>query len=88
MNHTLVRLAVLKKFIQAVQETRQTLLDEMIDRATDPIILQRRFRMLRDLNQLESVSIGTIEKFQTENIHDYQIQDLVAEIEIITHRSA
>lgn len=82
------KIELLKKFVAASNNFRQKLLDELIDRATDPVILQRRYRMLEHVNAYESQIIRKIKNFETDDAEDLEITVLIEGLMAIANRSA
>jgi hypothetical protein len=70
MNDTFYKLCMLQKFLTETQQHRQTLLTELVDNATDPVIKKRRFRMLSNLSTFEAVVIKKISEFETDDVND------------------
>jgi len=63
-------------------------LTELIDYATDPVIVKRRLRMLSQLSQIESQIILKIQAFETNDVDDIDIEMLCVEIRHITNRNS
>ncbi len=61
---------------------------ELIDYATDPVIVKRRLRMLSQLSQIESQIILKIQAFETNDVDDIDIEMLCVEIRHITNRNS
>jgi hypothetical protein len=77
-----------KNLIDLVNNYRNTLLTELIDYATDPVIVKRRLRMLSQLSQIESQIILKIQAFETNDVDDIDIEMLCVEIRHITNRNS
>lgn len=82
------RLNILTQFLDEVKKHRAQLLNELIDRATDPVIRMRRFRMLSQLSQYESQIIDKIANVETDNVNDFNENMLDFEISRIVNRDA
>jgi hypothetical protein len=68
---TFLRLSMLREFLAHSEKLKKNLLQELITRATDPVIRMRRFRMLRQLSHYESQIIKKIENLQTDDSYDF-----------------
>ena len=77
-----------KKIIEIVNDHRNKLLTELIDYATDPVIVKRRLRMLSQLSQIESQLLSKILSFETDNVNDFNSQLLFKEINCVTNRNS
>ena len=77
-----------KKIIEIVNDHRNKLLTELIDYATDPVIVKRRLRMLSQLSQIESQLLSKILSFETDNVNDFNSQLLLKEINCVTNRNS
>lgn len=82
------RLHLLTHFLDEVQQHRKKLLEELINRATDPVIRIRRFRMLSQLSQYESQIINKIANIETDDVTDFFVNDLILELRKVTNRDA
>jgi hypothetical protein len=80
------KIKLLEKFLTDTAAERERLLDELKVNATDPIIVLRRFRMLKHLSMYETQIIEKIQNFDTDNVED--IQQACIDINAILHRSA
>lgn len=67
------KIKILKKFLHETEQARASLLNELIINATDPVIYNRRFRMIRHLNQYEEQVIKKIQLFDTNDAKDFEI---------------
>jgi hypothetical protein len=83
-----LRLRLLKKFLTHSTNLKNTLLQELVSQASDPMIRMRRFRMLRQLCQYESQIIKKIEILQTDNVSDFLLKSFEHEIEAVVRRDA
>lgn len=79
------RAKLLFKFVKKVQQAREQLINELVINLADDTIRQRRYRMLRQLNDYENQIIKKIQKFETNDITDFDIE---FPVEYVVHRSA
>ena len=77
-----------KKLIDIANNHRNKLLTELVDYATDPVIVKRRLRMLSQLSQIESQLLSKIQSFETDDINDFNFQTLFKEISSVTNRNS
>ena len=63
-----------KKLIEIANNHRNKLLTELVDYATDPVIVTRRLRMLSQLSQIESQLLSKLQSFETDDINDFDFQ--------------
>lgn len=79
-----------KKLIELANNHRNKLLSELVDYATDPVIVKRRLRMLSQLSQLESQLLLKIQSFETDDVtdFDYCSFQLHREIMCVTDRNS
>lgn len=82
------RLHMLTQFLDEVKQHREQLLHELINRATDPVIRMRRFRMLSQLSQYESQIINKIANIETDDVTDFFVNDLTLELMKVINRDA
>ena len=85
-DQTFFRIFLLTQFLDHVQLLKQSLRDELIDHASDPVIFMRRFRMLSQLSQYESQIIAKIENLNTDDDLDFLSQDFMIESNIVASR--
>ncbi len=64
------------------------MLNELIDHATDPVIVKRRMRLLSQLSQIESQLILKIQAFETDDVNDFDADIFFIEIAQITNRNS
>jgi len=85
-----LRLSMLRKFLSHSEKLKKNLLQELVARATDPVIRMRRFRMLRQLNLYESQIIKKIENLETDDSYDFVFyrNSLEHEANLIVNKSA
>jgi hypothetical protein len=81
---------MLRKFLSHSEKLKKNLLQELVARATDPVIRMRRFRMLRQLNLYESQIIKKIENLETDDSYDFVFyrNSLEHEANLIVNKSA
>ena len=82
------KIKLIKKLSQEVHVIRTQLLDELVINATDSVILRRRLRMIRHINQYESQLIKKIEQFNTDDPKDLDPYFLLSSLRDIVNRSA
>jgi hypothetical protein len=89
MNTLILRLHLLNQFLQQSQQIRSSLLQELIDNATDPIIRMRRFSMLHDLSVYEADIIEKIRSFDAD-YDDFEkaISSAQMGLSMVTNRAA
>lgn len=85
-NQTFFRIFLLTEFLDRVQSIKQKLRNELIDNASDPTILMRRFRMLSQLSQYESQIIAKIEHLDTDCELDFLDRDFLDEALTVASR--
>jgi hypothetical protein len=81
------RIKLLQQFLEATAKSRSGLLTDLVNKATDPVIVMRRFRMLRQLADYESQIVAKIQNFDTDDVLDFS-QNFMYEIQYITHYSS
>ena len=79
---------MLQEFLAKVQTAKDELLNELISRATDPVILKRRFRMLSQLALYESIVVSKIYNLETEDNSDFLNLSYIKHINTIIDKSA
>lgn len=79
---------MLQEFLAKVQAAKEELLNELISRATDPVILKRRFRMLSQLALYESIIVSKIYNLETDDNNDFLKFDYSNNITAIINKSA
>lgn len=72
-----------------ISQHRDSLHQELISKAADPVILKRRFRMLSQLSDYESQIYKKIYRFQSNDISDYiaATREITTELYYVTNRS-
>jgi hypothetical protein len=78
----------IKNITEHINRCRNTLLDEFVANATDPIIVKRRIRFLKHLNLYENQLIAKVQNFETDNLDDLNNFEYKAHIEYILNRCA
>jgi hypothetical protein len=81
------RVKLLQQFLEATAKSRTSLLADLVNKATDPVIVMRRFRMLRQLAEYESQIVAKIQNFDTDDVLDFS-QNILCEIQYITNYSS
>lgn len=87
-NQTFYRIVMLQEFLAKVQTAKNELLKELINRATDPVILKRRFRMLSQLSLYESIVVLKIYNLETNDNSDFLKSAYTERIHAIIDKSA
>lgn len=82
------KIKLIKKIIACTKQVRENLFSELLDNATDPIIVKRRLRMIRHINLYENQLIKKIEQFETNDVNDLIDFDPWVSIKDIVNRSA
>lgn len=88
LNTTILKLDLTKQALDQFFLTRQSLLDDLIIYATDPVVVKRRFRMLRQLSLYEAQILNKIYSFDSENINDFSIDHIKHELSYVINKSA
>ena len=81
------RIKLLQQFLEATHKARTHLLADLVNKATDPVITMRRFRMLCQLAEYESQIVAKIQKFDTDDGLDFD-STMFHEIQYITNYSS
>jgi len=79
---------MLQEFLVKVQAAKEGLLSELVTRASDPVILKRRFRMLSQLALYESIVVSKIYNLETEDNNDFLNLSYIKHINTIIDKSA
>lgn len=82
------KIKLIKKLLKSTEQTKNQLLDELITNATDPTIVKRRLRMIKNLNSYESQLIEKIQQFNTDDANDLVAFEPYKYIHFIINRSA
>lgn len=89
MNTLILRLKALQDFMQECQKIKQSLIDELIDNAMDPVIRMRRLRMLRHLVTYEATMLYKIANFDGDDFGEWQhIHMAITDLYYVANRSA
>jgi hypothetical protein len=64
------KIKLIKKLLKSIEQEKNQLMDELIINATDPTIVKRRLRMIKNLNSYESQLIEKIQYFNTDDAND------------------
>lgn len=64
------KIKLLKKLFEQTAQFRQELFEQLVVNATDPVIVKRRLRILRQLNSYENQLVVKIQNFSTDDIED------------------
>jgi hypothetical protein len=64
------KIKLIKKLLKSTEQAKNQLIDELIINATNPIIVKRRLRMIKNLNSYESQLIEKIQQFNTDDVND------------------
>jgi hypothetical protein len=81
------RIKLLQQFLSAVNDSRQSLLSDLVNKATDPVIVMRRFRMLQQLADYEAQIVAKIQNFDTDDCLDF-VPAWFDELQYITNYSS
>ena len=81
------RIKLLQQFLNATDRARQQLTASLIDHATDPVIVMRRFRMIKQLAEYEAQIVTKIQNFDTDDVLDFD-PVILNEIKFITNYSS
>jgi hypothetical protein len=82
------KIKLLKKLLGQTAQIRQELFNELVNNATDPVIVKRRLRMLRQLNLYENQLTTKIQNFDTNDIADIDKFDPWIKLKSIIHPSS
>jgi hypothetical protein len=88
--HAFYRSYVINQAVKCANNIRNDLLFELTANTTNPTIVNRRCRMLKQLSLLESQIITKLSNFRTNDYKDYEraIKFIVNELNIVTSRNA
>ena len=87
MNTAFLKVKLLDDFLNETQSQRQKLLEELIIKTNDPVIKMRRFRMLSQLAEYESITIEKIMLLDTDAVTDFYNSNYRGEILTVVDRS-
>ena len=82
------KIKLIKKLLKSTEQAKNQLIDELIINATNPIIVKRRLRMIKNLNSYESQLIEKIQHFNTDDANELIGFEPDRYIRHIIHRSA
>jgi hypothetical protein len=82
------KIKLINRLLDHTHQVRSQLLNELATNATDPVVFNRRLRMLRHVNSYESQLVQKIQNFDTDNVDDLVNIDIASGIKNIVHRSA
>lgn len=82
------KIKLINRLLEHTHRVRSQLLDELATNATDPVVFNRRLRMLRHVNSYESQLVQKIQNFDTDNVKDLVNFDVDSGIKNVVHRSA
>ena len=82
------KIKLIKKLLKSTEQVKNRLMDELIINATDPTIVKRRLRMIKNLNSYESQLIEKIQQFNTDDANDLIEFEPHKYIHLIINRSA
>ena len=87
MNTAFLKVKLLDDFLKETHKQRQKLLEELIIKTNNPVIKMRRFRMLSQLAEYESITIKKIMTLDTNDVTDFIDSDYRGEISTVVDRS-
>jgi hypothetical protein len=84
------KIRTIKKLLNTIAQKRDRLLDELIINATDPVIVNRRIRMIQQLGQYEAQLLSKIQSFETDDVSDFadELDLLTQEIVSVIRRDS
>jgi hypothetical protein len=88
LNTTVLKLNLTQQVLRECFRARQSLLDDLIIYATDPVIVKRRYRMLKQLSLYEAQILNKIYNFESDNIEDFSMLNIKQELKHIVNRSS
>ena len=87
MNTAFLKIKLLDNLLKTIQVERQLLLDEAIIKTNNPTLRMRRFRILSQLAEYESVTINKILLLESDDVCDFMNQAYLLEISNVVDRS-
>jgi hypothetical protein len=80
----------INELVNCIDTKRKELLFELVSNANNPVVFKRRCRMIKQLCTFESQIITKINRFNTNNLQDYEsaVATLLNEIKFVTSRNA
>lgn len=88
MNVDFLKVKLLNDLLTETHKQREELLKELIIKTNNPVIKMRRFRMLSQLAEYESMTIKKIMLLEADALTDFQDLSYRAEIFSVVNRSA
>jgi hypothetical protein len=87
MNTAFLKIKLLNDFLKTTQAERQRLINEAIVKTNNSVVKMRRFRMLSQLAEYESVTINKIMQLKSDDVCDFIDTAYQSEISNIVDRS-
>lgn len=87
-NRTFLKINMLEQFLTETHLKKQQLLTELVDNATDPTILLRRYRMISQLCDYEGQVVNKIYNLKSNDINEFFMREYINELEIIINKNA
>ena len=87
MNTAFLKIKLLNDLLKTTQAQRQQLINEAIVKTNNPVVNMRRFRMLSQLAEYESVAINKIMLLESDDVLDFIDNTYQSEISNIVDRS-
>jgi hypothetical protein len=87
MNTAFLKIKLLNDLLKTTQAQRQQLINEAIIKTNNPVVNMRRFRMLSQLAEYESVVINKIMQLESDDVLDFIDNTYQSEISNIVDRS-
>jgi hypothetical protein len=87
MNTAFLKIKLLNDLLKTTQAQRQQLINEAIIKTNNPVVNMRRFRMLSQLAEYESVAIDKIMQLESDDVLDFIDNTYQSEISNIVDRS-
>jgi uncharacterized membrane protein YqiK len=87
MNTAFLKIKLLNDLLKTTQAERQRLINEAIIKTNNPVVKMRRFRMLSQLAEYESVAINKIMQLDSDDVYDFIDNVYQSEIYNIVDRS-
>jgi hypothetical protein len=87
MNTAFLKVKLLDDFLKETHKHRLKLIEELIVKTNNPVVKMRRFRMLSQLAEYESVTIKKIMLLDTNNVNDLVYSAYMQEILTVVDRS-
>lgn len=87
MNTAFLKVKLLDDFLKETHKHRLKLLEELIIKTNNPVIKMRRFRMLSQLAEYESITIKKIMLLDSDQVTDFVNDSYRMEISTVVDRS-